>query len=141
MAKKKQPEDAVLGEDQVEYVGDNGSAGTDNTNEDNTDYGSEYGGKPQYTPDENSKINEGAGNLITVTSEQIPEVEGLQVGDTVSSQVDFTVKKVNEDGTYELEPIDFIPVEQQANETGGMPEQGGQGEQAGANSLAQLLGK
>lgn len=148
MAKKK-PEDLGFDDNNQEDFSqgdgsDFGAGGTDNTQEDQTDMGSEYQGQPSYNPDEVGAENDGDSETLQATTEQIPELEGLQVGDEVSSQVDFTVKKVNEDGSYILQPIDFTSVEQQANENpdnsapASAPEQGGG---AGAGGLASLLGQ
>jgi hypothetical protein len=64
-----------------------------------------------------------AGTIMTHTVDEMPELEGLSVGD----QVAMIIRGVNEDGTYELEvqPVEIpeeLPAEGEVVEEEGLTE-------------------
>jgi hypothetical protein len=47
------------------------------------------------------------GQMINLTAEQVPELEGLAVGDPISVMMEATVSAVNDDGSFDIEPVSF----------------------------------
>lgn len=82
---------------------------------------------PEEPMDMTEEAPVGAG--ISHTADEIPELSGLQIGDSIT----FTVANISEDGTYELTPVvEEAPVEP---ETAPEETTGGMGREAIAKEL------
>ena len=94
-----------------------------------------------YNPSGAEASNEEYQNTIKVTTEQMPELEGKQTGDTITANVDFKIDNVNDDGSYDITPVNFYSEQEEANtaEAGGMGAPTAQAG-AGAPDLSKLLG-
>lgn len=117
MAKKKKDRDDSLISDEdvlteeVEGVDDTGDTGVDLDTE-TMALGEDTGEStvPEATAEEQVATQEG-NNMITLTETEVPQLSGLEPGDTIDLVTTFTVKR-GADGSFDLEPTDFLPTEE-----------------------------
>jgi len=130
MAKDKMREDEVIDEEFEDETADD--AGLE-------DIASEEVIDEETTPDNLNAENQAVEATITASPTDIPELEGMQVGDSIRVTADTTIDNVDEDGNYTLRVIGYIPAEKEAQTTDeGAGLGGGMG--GGAPGIEQLLG-